>query len=352
MLEFAEVVDTKKAFKTGQIDEKTGKPLFKGSIEVKIGGERAIMNRLQNEYAAPAFFNKRIPLVGEKVFVFKGPGINASAASIKTSQLYYFTILNGIDNPTLHVKDWNFERKVNNSLNSPTPEKIIYDDREYAYTMKKNATSAKMLQPYEGDDIWEGRFGQSIRFSRHYGNSYKPGPDIYEIKNTNYWPGKKENDSIIIIKTKKVESGKKFDIEDISKDASSIYLTTSQKILKFKAGFNKNKDVKTIPSWDKGSQIIVDSDRIVLNAKNDNAYLIGKNKVVISGNAIMLQTKKYKVDLDTFMDWLNSAYAELFKLATAQKFFTTAMGPTGASTNASVISKIHKAEWSKNFKTP
>ena len=353
MLQIAEVVDTKKAFRTGQKDDE-GVPLFKGSIEVRLGGKKGTMNTVDNVYAAPAFFNKRIPLVGEQVFVFKGISTEKHSAKTKNASYYYFTLVNVIDDVTLQNYPFNFERDAPSNGKRPLrpAPPILADRKEIGYTIKKNPKTSKMLQPFEGDDLWEGRFGQSIRFTRHYAFSYPPGPGIYEKNALTYWPGKAENDPLMIIKVKKPESGKGYDIEDISKDASNIYLTTTQRILKFKGGFSKNLDVKLAPTWSAGSQIIIDSDRVIINAKKNKAFVIGKEEAVITGKKVLLQSNKYKVDLDDLMDWLNAAYAEFWKLSSAQMQYLTAMGPTAASTNVAQITKIHKVDWNLKFKKP
>jgi hypothetical protein len=353
MLQIAEVIDTRKAFKTGQKDD-NGNRLFKGAIEVRIGGKKGIFNTVDNVYAAPAFFNKRIPLVGEQVFIFKGMSTEKHDARQKTVDFYYFTLVNVIDDVTLQTMPFNFQRDaINNGKNPlrPAPPGIA-DFKQIGYTIKKNPSTSKMLQPFEGDDLWEGRFGQSIRFTRHGGFSYPPGPGIYEKNSLTYWPGAKENDPLMIIKVKKPESGNSYDIEDISKDAASIYLTTSQKLLKFKGASSKNLDVKLAPTWSGGSQIVIDADRVIINAKKNKAFLVGKEQSVVTGKKVLLQSDKYKVDLDDLMDWINSAYAEFWKLATAQMQYLTAMGPTAASTNVAQITKIHKVDWNLKFKKP
>lgn len=352
MFQVAEVIDTKKAFRTNQRDDK-GNKLYKGAIEVRVGGKKGIMNEVDNLFAAPAWFNKRIPLVGEQVFIFKAPTTNTQSGSPRHVDFYYFTVLNIIDDVTLGTFPFNFERDTNNAkkpLKVAAP--IIADRREIAYTISKKPKTTKMLQPFEGDDIWEGRFGQSIRFTSHYTFAYPPGPGIFEKNAIGYWPGAKQNDPLMIIKVKKPEGGNSYDIEDISKDSASIYLTTSQRVLKFKGGFTKNLDVKLAPTWSSGGQIIIDSDRVIINAKKNKAFFIGKEEAVITGKKVLFQSQKYKVDLDDLMDWLNSAYAEFWKLSTAQMQYLTAMGPTAPSTNVAQITKIHKVDWNLKFKKP
>ena len=84
----------------------------------------------------------------------------------------------------------------------------------------------KTLRPFEGDIILESRFGQSIRF----------GSTVKGLKALNSWSeAGLTGDPITIIRN---GQGQPTDtdpfaatIEDINKDDSSIYLTSSQKIV-------------------------------------------------------------------------------------------------------------------------
>ena len=89
----------------------------------------------------------------------------------------------------------------------------------------------KQMQPFEGDYILQGRFGNSIRFgSTPTDASADSGPT---------WTAKrrgKPGDSIITIRVNnEIVSKNKvktdlYDLEDINEDAASIYLTTTQEI--------------------------------------------------------------------------------------------------------------------------
>jgi len=96
----------------------------------------------------------------------------------------------------------------------------------------KEQTKIKPLLPYEGDTIIEGRFGNSIRFG-----STNIGESILE-ENKNRWSNNSTvGDPILIIRNGQLEEtdgkGWVHSIEDIDDDASSIYLTSNQKLDKF-----------------------------------------------------------------------------------------------------------------------
>lgn len=347
----AEVIDTKKAFKSGEKDE-NGDALFNGSILVKLNATGGIFSRRKARYAAPCVFNKRIPLIGEQVIVFQAPHTEESSRSNKQSRYYYFSTVNSIDDVTQHNFPRLFDQEYSPNLVKGNKPKILADYEELGYTIKKEPSQTKPLQPFEGDDIWEGRFGQSIRFTRHYDTVNSPGKGVYEQKGVQYWKGKGIDDPLMILKVKTPSSGNSYDIEDIGKDESSIYLTSTHKILKFKPGFNKHSATRAMANWSDSSQIVMNSGRVIVNAQEERAFIVGKEQVVVTGKKVLLQSDKYSVDLDDLMDWLNKSYAEFHKTVTASANYTTAMGPTGPATNASQVTKILTADFPKTFKTP
>ena len=94
----------------------------------------------------------------------------------------------------------------------------------------KESTTTRPLRPYEGDIVFEGRFGQSIRFGSTIDNTKTSHP--------NPWSniGKIGNPITIIRSGQKVNSNEPLSdhiIEDINGDASSIYLCTYQQISNF-----------------------------------------------------------------------------------------------------------------------
>lgn len=348
-----EVIDTgKKTFKTKQKDD-AGEPLFAGSIQVRIGSNSHVLGQVRNIWAAPATFNRRIPLIGEQVLLFTAPSTGTDLplhnADSKPLRYFYFMPYNSVDDFSNHhfPKEW--ERSSHNEGSKPgTPG--LNDREELGYTITKSIGGWKPLQPYEGDDLWEGRFGQSIRMSRHFETSNTPGIGIYEVQPT--WRGTSKDDPIMIFRINKPEKGSSYTVEDIKKDDASIYMASKHKLLNMNIGFKKNKDAIKIPSYSSGPQIAIDSDRIVINARKDKAFIIGNTESIITAEKVLLQDKKYKVYLTDLMDWLEKLSGELWKLTTAQATFTTMMGPTAVATNSSQLTKIHKTDFIKKFKTP
>jgi hypothetical protein len=354
----AEVVETKTAFKTNQKDEK-GNYLPIGSIQIRIGASEASLGQVRNVYARPATFNKRIPLIGEQVLVFLAPAIDWSTDGTKSNAFLYLAPYNATDDLVLHQFPKLWLRSGPPSKSSPQRKS---DKKEPGYTFPKIPRKTDMLQPYEGDDIFEGRFGQSIRF----GTTSTGDTAVYELK-TQPWKGGDNTDPIIAMRVKKpTKSGdygknfnmvggkytkkEKYTLEDIGKDESSIYLTSTQKIPNFKPGFSKNLIAKQAPNWSSSSQIVVDSGRVVVNAKNDSVIIIGKDKAIVTGKKVILQSDKYNVDLDDLMDFIKSFLSECTNLAQGSAQYATSCGPTSVATNMGQFLNLKTATWTSKFK--
>jgi hypothetical protein len=359
MFQIAEVVETKTAFKPGQKDEK-GHTLPLGSIQVRIGGGSSLVGQVRNIYARPAIFNRRIPLIGEQVVIMSAPVHDHSARPIKNNHMLYFSPYNATDDLVLHqfTKLWLRSNHVKGGSGGGSR---LADKEKPGYTFPKNPKKTNNIQPFEGDDLMEGRFGQSIRFS----STIEGDTSVYSKKPS--WKGGSNGDPIMVIRIKKPTTPgnyrydfekntnpktNQYSIEDIAKDESSIYLTSTQKIPDFKAGFTKNKDAVQISSWSSGAQIVVSSDRLVLNAKKDKIFIIGKSKAIVTSEKVLFQSKKYKVDLDDLMDYINAMCKEMWNWASGQKQFSTSMGPTLVATNMGEVTKLHKVEFNKKFKLP
>jgi hypothetical protein len=143
------------------------------------------------------------------------------------------------------------------------------------------------LLPFNGDVIYEGRWGNSIRF----GSTTIIPQDSSKPLIPNNWSSTGSNgDPITILRNgQPVSSSDEGWIpitEKISRDLSSIYLTSYQKIPFSLANENfiSYTTPPTTPSQYIQPQIILNSDRIVINAKKDSVLISGQNSVGISSN--------------------------------------------------------------------
>ena len=138
------------------------------------------------------------------------------------------------------------------------------------------------LMPYMGDSLLEGRHGQSLRF----GSTAKSQSEI-----SNNWSSVGTNgDPITILRngqpTKVSNRGWIPIVENINRDLSSIYLTSYQKIPFSIANENfvSYTTPPTTPAQFTNPQVILNSDRIILNAKSDSVLISGEKSVGLSSN--------------------------------------------------------------------
>ena len=350
----AEVVESRKSFKPNQKDDQ-GNPLALGSIEVRIGSHQSNLGQVRNIYVRPASFNRRIPLIGEQVILIPAPVNDWSTSGIKGVGYLYLSVLNSTDDLVLHAFPKVWKRKGMAPAGSSAERNS--DKKIFGYTFPKKPKRTPNLQPFEGDDLYEGRFGTSIRF----GSTVKGDMSVYAEK-PNY-DGTTGGDPILYFRVKKPSAGStnsaesleinnnKYEVEDIEKDDSTIVMTSNQKLKNFKAGFDKNADAKKLGQFQGKSQIAINSNRVVLNANKDMLLLIGKEKVVMTGKKIIFQTEKYKVDVDDLMDFLKKWLGEDVKHTQGSSVFSTPSGPTGISSALSQYLTLQNSDFTK-FKQP
>lgn len=346
----AEVVETKTAFKPNQTDF-LGNPLPLGSIEVRIGGSESNIGQVRNIFARPLHFStRRIPLIGEQVILIKAPVNDWSTSGLKEVGFLYFQPINSTDDGVLHT----FPKLWARSSNSDSAASRKSDRDEVGYTFPKSPKKMENIQPFEGDDIYEGRFGQSIRF----GSTVTGDMSVYDKKPT--WKGSSNGDPLMILRIRKPQgsgtfqstvkkylSNSKYSIEDIAQDDASIYLTSTQSTSGLKVGFGKNSDASSSPNWSAGSQVILDADRVLLNARTNKIFLIGKEQAIVTGKKVLLQSEKHKVDLDELMDYIKKLSKLCMDLATAKAQYSTACGPTAVATNSSQFTQLVSSDFQK-----
>ena len=147
----------------------------------------------------------------------------------------------------------------------------------------------KNLITYEGDYILSGRTGQSIRFGSTVGLYSNPASLNY-----NEWSKVGNNGSPILI----LSNGLNFNntpqllySEQINKDASSIYLTSTQALpIEIDSTGLKSSLIgePVSPESYNNSQVILNGDRILINSKKDEVMLFSKTNTILKGNGINL----------------------------------------------------------------
>lgn len=173
-----------------------------------------------------------------------------------------------VTNDYQNTETGNFRRVTDNST-----------DVDLGKTFKENPNVSPLL-PYEGDIIYEGRWGNSIRLGSTVNNSF--------VKN-NWSSVGKNGDPIFIIRNGQGPSNTDSwvpTLENINEDDSSIYLTSTQKLPLTISSVNKfafSKSISPInPSQYVGKQIILNSDRLIFNSKVDSIILSANKQIQLT----------------------------------------------------------------------
>jgi hypothetical protein len=245
--------------------------------------------------AYPLFPNiKQYPLLNEIVTVLSLPSTDLEQ-NTNSSRLYYL--------PPINVWGSQHHNAIPGSSNLSPSQQKDYQQTEAGSTRKVTDGGTEInlgntfteqlninpLQPFEGDYILEGRFGNSLRF----GSSQGKDP-ITKIRNGQ---GSQTNEGWTTVE------------ENIQEDKASIYLTSTQQVPLQPNTFNYNSYSTSPESVNQYSkpQILLNSGRIVLNANQDHILLSAaksvnlnsqdsvnidsKNKVVINSPQILLGDK-------------------------------------------------------------
>lgn len=216
----------------------------------------------------PSIFT--LPIIGEMVIIIDASDIrdgnldNDGINYLRDTNAYFYI------SP---INLWN--TPGGNGVESPSP----------SFPINKIDALSK-LQLFQGDVLFKGRYGNSIRL----------GSSNPAFANESYISDE-AGEPIIII-----NNGNTSTVEDIQNDLSSIYLTSYQKIANFSlakqtfSSYNRGHEPE-IPKEFTSPQIILNSDRVTLNAKTDNVLISGYKSVFLSSNkSINTTSKEFYID--------------------------------------------------------
>lgn len=242
---------------------------------------------------------KSIPVPGEIVLIVTAASSFAGNFRLNEGTFYYMNDVNVQSNinyngvptsgkiPFLNAASYqNASFGVVSTPNQSQPDRV---KKTFKILNGQNA-----LQLFEGDIVMEGRSGNSIRLSSTING-------LTGITKQPTWTLGNPGDPIMIISnTKKNSSSKGFRIEDINKDDSSIYLTSTQRIPLKLAGPTTvtNINIGTFTRNLSGKQIIMNSDRIILNAKEKELALSSKNGISITSKGDIVLESSNEITLN------------------------------------------------------
>ena len=249
-----------------------------------------------------SIYSNSYPLLNEIVFIISIPNyIDYDTNSISTKYFYFNPIRiwgsphhNAYPNPLPFSNFFkNIQNKSSYNKGNIDPNKrddinnpIVYlnsqtNPSQDTFVEKSNIYP---LMPFMGDNIIEGRYGQSIRL----GHTAKSNSN----KKNNWSESGENGDPIMILRNgqslKINEPGWVPTTENIRNDLSSIYLTSTQKLKDFKVTGNENYSafpsqfIPQPPSQFISPQIALNSNRITINAKEDSILLSAKKVISLS----------------------------------------------------------------------
>ena len=274
------------------LDDKTYPNVFKnfgewssigGIFFSKINAPNPNKDFSTDNFAKPLFpNNKTFPLINEIVYIIALPNSNIQS-NVGSLDYYYFQPVN-IWNSTHHnaIPD-----PINNTSLPPSQQQDYQQtsggtvrrvtdggtEIDLGKTFKEKI-NIKNIQPFEGDIINEGRWGQSFRFGSTVNNSAISNP----------WSRTGNNgDPLIILRTGQYSDGKDPwipQVEDINKDISPIYATSTQNIpiQVSSKNYNSYNNAPTSPDKFAGEQIILNSGRLLFNTKTDSILFSSKKQ--------------------------------------------------------------------------
>jgi hypothetical protein len=216
--------------------------------------------------------SKQIPLIGEIVLIYKT--INEHTTDLAYREGWYYLV--GVD-----LQSSINENRLPGVSQTLSAEKV--EQIPAGLTFKTKSISP--LQPYEGDTIHEGRWGQSIRLGSSISTYPTSGFEKPQTSNGYYhkpaaWSTANQSDGdpiIIISNGRKNLPKKEFVVENIEQDAASLYLTSTQQLNDLKI----TKPLTVHNSFD-GSQFVGIADRIILRAKRDLAVIDSELGIVLN----------------------------------------------------------------------
>ena len=189
------------------------------------------------------------------------------------------------------TKSGNTSANYQSTSNTGIANKDTSEDEKTGYgdVFEQQGNFIHPLRYYEGDSLIQSRFGQSLRFSGYNNTENTLSPTII-LRN-------REND----ISQNDIETGLITE-EDVNRDGSTIVLSSADYKLDFQPGViddggssnfeQKPNSFEEYPSELTGDQILINSGRIILSAKDSEMIFYSKgNYGFISDSTLSIDNK-------------------------------------------------------------
>jgi len=241
---------------------------------------------------------KSFPLVNEIVLLFYLPDSDMGVQD--TSKIYYYLNSVSIWNHPHHNAYPNIfdgvedeEQKRDYQAIEGGSVRRVEDESTEINLQGDNPTGGTFIErtnvhpilPFVGDNIFEGRFGNSIRLG-----STTKSKGLYK---NNWSESGEEGNPITILRngqpTDAGDEGWIPIVDNINNDLSSIYLTSNQ-LIPIKASSTNytgisDENIPEFPNQYKGNQVILNSGRVLLNSTTDSILLSSKKVISLSAKS-------------------------------------------------------------------
>jgi hypothetical protein len=122
------------------------------------------------------------------------------------------------------------------------------------------------LKLYEGDTLFQGRFGQSIRLSGYNNADNEFSPSLI-LRNGESPENRQKEDGVLVE-------------EDVNSDGNIIFLGGGNALLEYTLPIeNKKESFFNYPNELRGNQILLNSDRVILSAKSSEMIFASKGDI-------------------------------------------------------------------------
>ena len=268
-----------------------------------------------NKIAKPLLANiKTFPLKNEIVFLISLPDTDSLNNLTDNETYYYLTLIslwnhphhNAFPNPLNTSTLSRSQRKDYKSIEEGNVRRVTDKSTEINLNSTNNnggkfveRINIQPILPFTGDNIFEGRFGNSIRL----GSTIKSNS---QYKN-NWSTSGNEGDPIIVIRNGQPANASDKGwlplVENINNDLSSIYFTSTQKIPVNVSSTNftgiRSEYVPTFPQSYNSPQIILNSGRLLLNSTTDSILLSSKKIISLSAIEDIGLSSRGNINLST-----------------------------------------------------
>lgn len=346
-----------------------------GSALVRPLYSYASVPETQLPIAVPLDANTRnYPLRNEVVIV-----VEYNGRMYYTQRLNYFNLVNQnitIDPNSGATKDESRHNDYAATRDGNPNVQVMHSTTVHVGDYFQVNKSVQPLLPMEGDIIYEGRSGNSIRF----GSSVRRGDTTLDKRFVSTWAQSNSTGApILILRNGQSTSGdqRMSYVENINKDPASLYLTNGQMIPLNVTNANTKSWKGQAPSVFDGDQALVASDRVVLNARRrevlvfaggsiglssrQSIFMDCEDQVVINSPKISLgfEAREHLLLGDKTKEWITELTNQLVNLVNAINsiFVLTGTGPSStvqasASPAVAQLERIKQAVTQLRDKAP